>query len=182
MISQAKIRTLMRRFLVREPDELAIIGIARGESLAGYETDVTVEEIPTPIQFMSTTEPDRQIGTVESVNPDGSFIMRVSGEFDRRQALRATLRTVFEYSVGLIPIEEAVSVQELRELIASTGNCDSIHNGNKSTLKWLLKTHPISHVENMRLDEMKVVAVALAERDEVTIQTIVDTARRRRNG
>ena len=69
----------------------------------------------------------------------------------------------------------------MRAQIIENGNTDMVHNGNRQTLRWLMKTHPISHVEQMNFDELKQAAVAiLVERDEVTLQAIIDNARTRR--
>lgn len=191
MLTDRKIAQLTTRFLTRQSTDLAILGVADGEAIENWWDDSPrvqdIETIPETQRVITPAEVEN-FGIADyrqSIRTSHTTVDRSTpehSEFDRRQAIRRALPNVFAYDNRLIPAEFDAPVTLLRDAIRNSGNCDGIHNGNKHLLKWLLKTHPISNIEQMQLDEMKVVAVALIENDEVTIQTIVDTARRRRNG
>lgn len=100
-------------------------------------------------------------------------------DFQRRQAIRKQLGSYFDYSNELVAEADRGAVNVLRYLLQTEGvRC--IHNGNVGTLRTLLKSHRISHIERMTPEELKSVAQAVVERDTTTIQTVEGQAATRR--
>lgn len=181
MLTEKKLKKLMTQFLTRSDDESHANGIARNEDIAPFLIQM-LDLTPTAVAVARVRRRTRRISTLTTLTENVIAPPVELSDFGRRQLLRSALASVFDWDLNIVDRDLRSSVSALWTLMLEMGNTDEVHNGNKHLLKQILKMHPISNVEQMRFDEMKVVAQALLDRDEVTIETIVDIARRRRNG
>lgn len=153
---------------------LGMVPVLNGVSILGVERGVSLEWLPDDEREPVRATRTRRVSRVREAEQSEQV-----SDFQRRAAIRRSLATVFHYSSDLIDPELRDEVAVLRLEVMRIGS-RAVHNGNLATVRTLLKTHPISHVERMSPEELKAVLDAIVERDQSTIENVVSQASTRR--